>query len=79
VVGERALTAEISRSGGDLQDAADGGGVGATFMPGEGVGVTPLFWSGGMPTGPLGTLLAAAGVPPDVMVGLAAMGLVAGA
>lgn len=65
--GEGAPTARIGRSGGDLQDAVEGGAIGGPLVPGGGVVVTPYFWLGGLSTGPLCTLLAAAGVPLGVV------------
>jgi hypothetical protein len=61
--------AGIGRSGGALQDAAGGGGGEGPFVPAPMVGAAPFLWSGGVPAGSLGALLAAAGVPPGVVAG----------
>ncbi|XP_022683929.1 elastin-like [Setaria italica] len=60
---------ERGRSGGGLQDAPSGGSNGAPYVSGGGAGGAPFLWPGGPPTGPLGALLAAAGVPPGMVAG----------
>ncbi|XP_034580950.1 uncharacterized protein [Setaria viridis] len=60
---------ERGRSGGGLQDAPSGGANGAPYVSGGGAGGAPFVWLGGPPTGPLGALLAAAGVPPGMVAG----------
>nr|XP_034571003.1 elastin-like [Setaria viridis] len=63
------LAVKRGRSGGGLQDAASRGASGAPYVSGGGAGGAPFVWPGGPPTGPLGALLAAVGVPPGMVAG----------